>query len=130
MLRCFSQLLKQVPESKVAFVGNSQALMGLRRFDEAMALTDQRLKLLDGDTDALSMKVSIEAQRGNYKAAQSGVQKLIDQGKESAALLNTIAWDALFTDEVTDADVAAAIRPRNWQRTTQTSCTRLPASTQ
>lgn len=110
MLDVSSQLLKQIPESKVAFVGNSQALMGLRRFDEAMALTDQRLKLLDGDTDALSMKVSIEAQRGNYKAAQSGVQKLIDQGKESAALLNTIAWDALFTDKVTDADVAAAIK--------------------
>ncbi|MFZ1937632.1 MAG: DUF3857 domain-containing protein [Terracidiphilus sp.] len=116
MLDVASALLKQEPDSKTAFIDNALALMGLGRFDEAIKLADDRLKLLDNDADALTMKIQIEANRGNYEAARGLAQKLADLGKEDATLLNNVAWDALFTGKVTQDDVARAIRATEMQK--------------
>ena len=105
-----SALLKEEPESKLAFMENVQALLGLGRQDEALALADQRLKLLDGDQDALMMKMETEANRGNFAAARGWAQKMVDQGKENAGILNDIAWYALFTGKVVQADIDTAIK--------------------
>ena len=110
LLDTSSALLKQFPESKQAFIYNMQALMGLGRHDQAIALADERLKLLDNDKDALMMKMETEANRSNFAAARGWAQKLIDQGKENAFLLNNIAWYALFTGKIEDADLATAIK--------------------
>ncbi len=110
LLEVSSALLKQTPESARAFWWNSVALTALGRHDEAIALSDERLKLLDGDPDALRRKMFVEVDRGNYAAARGWAQKLIDQGKEDANLLNASAWFALFTGKVEDADVAMAIK--------------------
>jgi len=110
LLDVSSALLKEEPESKLAFTDNVQALLGLGRYDEAIALCDQRLKLLDGDADALEMKMETEAVRGNFVAARQWAQKLIDQGKENAGMLNNIAWYALFTGKVEESDIATAIK--------------------
>ncbi|MGA2570335.1 MAG: DUF3857 domain-containing protein [Terracidiphilus sp.] len=116
MLGVASELVKQVPESKEAFVDNAYALMGLGRYDEAIALADERLKLLENDTDALSMKVQIEADRGNYPAASEWAKKLADLGNADAMLLNNVAWDALFTGKVSQDDVDKAIRATQMQK--------------
>jgi tetratricopeptide (TPR) repeat protein/transglutaminase-like putative cysteine protease len=105
-----SALLKDEPESKLAFMENVQALLGLGRQDEALALADQRLKLLDGDQDALMMKMEAEANRGNFAAARGWAQKIVDQGKQNAGILNDIAWYALFTGKVVQADIDTAIK--------------------
>lgn len=110
LLEISSALLKQEPESKLAFSDNAMALMGLGRYSEAMALADQRLKLLENDADAYTMKMEIEANRGNYTASRAWAQKLADLGKEDGMLLNNVAWNALFTGNVTQDDVATAIR--------------------
>jgi tetratricopeptide (TPR) repeat protein len=110
LLDTSSALLKQFPESRQAFSYNMQALMGLGRHDQAIALADERLKLLENDQDALMMKMETEANRSNFAAARGWAQKLIDQGKENAGLLNNIAWYALFTGKVEDADIATAIK--------------------
>jgi transglutaminase-like putative cysteine protease/Flp pilus assembly protein TadD len=110
LLEASSALLAQEPESRQAFIYNVQALMGLQRFDEAIALADKRLKLLDADPDALLMKMEIEANRGDFTAARAWAQKLIDLGKEDAGLLNNIAWYALFTGKVDQADIDTAIK--------------------
>jgi tetratricopeptide (TPR) repeat protein len=107
-----SALLKEEPESKLAFMENVQALLGLGRQDEALALADQRLKLLDGDQDALLMKMETEANRGNIAAARGWAQKIVDQGKENAGILNDIAWYALFTGKVEQADIDTAIKSK------------------
>ena len=86
------------------------ALIGLKRYDEALALADARLKLLEGDADALQAKMRIEASRGNYVAARGWIQKLIDQGKADASLLNSMAWFSLYTGKVEDADVTTATK--------------------
>jgi len=116
MLDVSAALLKQEPDSKTAFIDNTLALMGLGRFDDAIALADDRLKLLENDADAFNMKIQIEANRGNYEAARGLAQKLADLGKEDATLLNNVAWDALFTGKVTQNDVQRAIRATEMQK--------------
>jgi tetratricopeptide (TPR) repeat protein len=110
LLEVSSALLKQYPESLQAFWWNSFALTELGRYDEAMALSDERMKMLGTDEGALRRNMFIEDDRGNFVAARGWVQKLIDQGKENASLLNSFAWYALFTGKVEDSDIATAIK--------------------
>jgi tetratricopeptide (TPR) repeat protein len=116
MLEVASALLKDEPESKTAFVDNELALMGLGRHDEALALADARLKLLENDSDAYEMKMEVEANRGNIAAARGWAQKLADLGKEDAMLMNNETWDALFSGKVEQADIAKAIRATEMQK--------------
>ena len=110
LLEVSSALLKQFPESSRVFWWNSWALTCLGRHNEAIALSDERLKLLDGDEDALKRKMYVEADRGDFVAARGWVQKLIDLGKEDASLLNASAWFALFSGKVEQADIDASIK--------------------
>ena len=105
-----SDLLKEVPESRSAFLRDVEALIGLNRYDDAIALATERSKLLEGDADALLAKMRVEASRGNYVAARGWIQKLIDQGKGDASLLNSMAWFALYTGHVEQADLATATK--------------------
>jgi len=109
-------LLKDEPESKQAFEYNLEALMGLSRFDEAMVLADERLKLLDNDSDAYAAKMEIEANRGDFAAAHAWGEKQLALGQENAEMLNGLAWDALFTGKVTDDDVATAVKATQLQK--------------
>jgi transglutaminase-like putative cysteine protease/Flp pilus assembly protein TadD len=105
-----SDLMKEVPESRLAFMMDEQGLIGLRRYDAALTLADARLKLLDNDADALQAKMQVEASRGNYAAARGWIQKLIDQGKADASLLNSMAWFSLYTGKADETDVATAMK--------------------
>ena len=116
LLDVSSALLKQEPESIQAYFYESEALMGLGRYDEAIALADDRLKMLDNDSDALSMKVQIEANRGDFAAAHAWGEKLLAIGKENAETLNSLAWNALFTGRVTDDDIATAVKATQMEK--------------
>jgi len=116
LLAVGSDLVKEVPESRLAFMTNVEGLVGLRRYDEALALADARLKLLDGDADAFQAKVRIESSRGNYVAARGWIQKLIDQGKADASLLNSMAWFGLYTGKVDEADLTTATKASQMDR--------------
>jgi tetratricopeptide (TPR) repeat protein len=116
LLEVASDLVKNVPESRSAFMSNVEALIGLNRYDAALALTDERLKLLDGDADAIQEKMRIEASRGNYVAARRLIQQLIDQGKGDGNLLNSMAWFALYTGKADAADVATATKATQMDR--------------
>ena len=111
-----SELLRQVPESKLAFTESMDALLGLGRYDEAMHLADARLKLLEDDADAYRAKMTIESTRGNYASARAWARKLVDQGNEDADVLNSIAWLALFTGKVEQSDIATAIKATQMSR--------------
>jgi tetratricopeptide (TPR) repeat protein/transglutaminase-like putative cysteine protease len=116
LLSVAQDLLKEEPESKQAFLYNVQALMGLDRFDDASALADARLKLLDNDSDALTMHMEIAANRGDFAAAHTWGEKLLSLGQENAETLNGLAWDALFTGKVSDDDVATAVKATQLQK--------------
>jgi len=104
------ELMKIEPESRLAFMDTAQGLLGMKRYPEAIALAEGRLKLLDGDVDAQMMKMEAEASRGNFTAARAAAQKLVEQGKQNAGLLNNIAWYALFMPKIEASDIAAAIK--------------------
>ena len=110
LLEVSSALLKQSPESRYAFLSNIEALIGLKHYDDAMALADERMKLLENDSDALQSRMRVESSRGNYPAAQHWAQQVAQQGKEDAELLNSTAWFALFTGKVGDSDISNAIK--------------------
>jgi tetratricopeptide (TPR) repeat protein len=116
LLDVSSALLKDEPESRTAYVDNTLALMGLGRYDEALALADERLKLLENDSDAYQMKIQIETNRGDFAAARGWAQKLADLGKEDAMLLNDETWYALFTGKVEQADITKAIHATEMQK--------------
>ena len=116
LLDSAQSLLKDEPESKQAFLYNVEALMGMSRFDDAIALADERLKLLDKDSDAYNAKMEIEANRGDFAAAHMWGEKRLALGQENAELLNGLAWDALFTGRVTEDDVATAVKATQLQK--------------
>jgi len=110
LLAVSSALLAQVPESRFAFLNNIQALTGLQRYDDAMALADARLRQLENDPDAFRAKNTIETARGNYQAARGWLEKLAQSGREDAELLNEEAWLSLYSGQVTDKDIATGIK--------------------
>ena len=110
LLTVSSALLEQVPESRLAFLNNVEALMGLKRYDDAMKLSDDRLKLLDNDADALRSKSEINAAQGDYAAARGWLKKLADTGREDAELLNESAWLGLYTGHIDEKDVETGIK--------------------
>jgi tetratricopeptide (TPR) repeat protein/transglutaminase-like putative cysteine protease len=111
-----SMLLKQVPESKLAFTYTVMSLMALGRYDDASALADDRLKLFENDSDAYRMKLQIEVNRGNFAGSMQWAQKLTDLGKEDAELLNEVAWDSLFSGKIGQDDIAKAVRATQMQK--------------
>jgi transglutaminase-like putative cysteine protease/tetratricopeptide (TPR) repeat protein len=110
LLDVATELLKQEPESKLAFLFKTQALMGLNRYDEANAVAGERLKLLENDSDALNLQMEIEAGRGDYVAGRAVGNKLVAQGKQNAEILNSLAWFALFLPQASADDVATAVK--------------------
>ncbi|KAA6459698.1 DUF3857 domain-containing protein [Acidobacteria bacterium AB60] len=110
LLEVSTALLEQTPESRLAFLDKIQALMGLQRYDDAIAVAEERLKLLENDADAIQARARIETARGNYDVARTSLQKLVDLGRQDAELLNEDAWLALYTGHVNDKDIATGIK--------------------
>jgi tetratricopeptide (TPR) repeat protein len=111
-----SELYKQNPESRRAFLNASYALRNLGRFDDGDALAAERLKRLPDDVDALVAQALLAQARGEYAGARVFEQKIETAGKADASTLNIIAWLALFTGTVSDADIQTAIRATQMSR--------------
>jgi len=111
-----AELSKQNPESRRAFLNLSYALRNLGLFDEGDALAADRLKRLPDDVDAQVAHALLAQARGDYAGARVFEQKIDTAGKADASTLNIIAWLALFTGTVTDADIQSAIRGTQMNR--------------
>lgn len=111
-----SELYRQSPESRRAFLNESYALRNLGRFDEGDALAADRLKRLPDDVDALVTQALLAQARGDYAGARVFEQKIETAGKADASTLNVIAWLALFTGTVSDTDIQTAIRATQMSR--------------
>lgn len=108
--RIANQLTEAEPDSRMAFLYRVEALIGQKRWDDAMKLADARLSQLEDDTDACESKMRVESGRQNYEEARKWIAVMVSKGKENAELLNSSAWFALYSGKVTDADVQMAIR--------------------
>jgi tetratricopeptide (TPR) repeat protein/transglutaminase-like putative cysteine protease len=105
-----ARLAKKEPESKRVFLTQTFALCALGRFDEANQLTQQRLKRLPDDVDALRELVRVAFAREDYRAAYDLSRKLVQLGKADASDLNGLAWLTLFLPETEKPDIESAIQ--------------------
>jgi tetratricopeptide (TPR) repeat protein len=105
-----SELAKQNPESKRLFFDEENALRALHRFAEADALAQEMTKRLRDDTDVRRTFIFTAVAREDYVAAHMLGRKLIDEGKAEGSDMNGVAWAALFTGKVEQADLEAATK--------------------
>ncbi len=105
-----SGLETQYPESRYLFFTHARALRQLEKFSEADALAEARLKILPKDLDALRDEVTTAVAREDYTLAVERSRKIVDLGKAEGSDLNGLAWNALFTKNVTAADAENAAK--------------------
>ncbi len=110
LLEVSSALLKQDPESRLAFIHNVQALMGLGRHDEAIAPGRRAAEAAGGRCRRVAHENDGRSLPRRLCGGTRGARKLVDQGKQNAEIFNEIAWYALFIDKVEQADIATAIK--------------------
>jgi len=103
-----SALETQYPESLHLFLSYGNALRDSRKFSEADALAEARLKILPKDIDALRAEVTTAVAMEDYPLAIERSRKIADLGKAEASDLNTLAWYGLFTGKVESSDVETA----------------------
>ena len=103
-------LLRQFPESKVAFYSEEQALRNLGRFQDADALARERLTKIPDDIDAQRALVNSAVSRGDYALAHDLGLKILNSPDANPADMNGVAWNSLFTGKVDEEDVELAIQ--------------------
>jgi predicted Zn-dependent protease len=103
-------LAKQYPESESLFRSQEFDLRALRRFDEADALAEDRLKRIPGDLDALRGLARSAVARGDYRKAQTFWQKIIDSGQADPQDMNSSSWNSLYTGNTRPADLENALK--------------------
>jgi transglutaminase-like putative cysteine protease len=110
LLRLATELRVEYPDSKRLLGEQETALNGLRRFAEADALAEEQLKRVPDDIDAMRALVRSATAREDYALAHARGKKIVETGKAEAQDLNLIAWTALFTGKVEQADLDTAIK--------------------
>jgi Domain of Unknown Function with PDB structure (DUF3857)/Transglutaminase-like superfamily len=104
-----SGLTKEYPESRRAFLMQSSALTGLRRYREADQLAQDRLKQLPDDLDAMRALVRSAVAREDYSLAYERTRQVVKLEKSEPSDKNELAWYALFTGKVSGEDVNTAL---------------------
>ena len=110
VLAISTDLAKQYPESLSLFWDRVFALHGLRKFQDLDALAADRLKRLPDDIEARRTLINSATAREEFALAHDLGVKMVQSGKAEAADLNNVAWYALFTGNVSQDDVADAIK--------------------
>jgi tetratricopeptide (TPR) repeat protein len=107
----YSRLLSQHSStSRRAFLIQSWSLRGLKRYDEAMALAQQRLQENSSDIDAQRMIAETLSSSGRYQDAYHQIQKVIENSNAGAGDFNNLSWTTLFFDNSEALDVSGATR--------------------
>ncbi len=105
-----TRLAQHFPESGYAFVQESSALRRLRRYSEAQALAEERLKRIPGDTDALNAFSRDAALQEDYRAAYDWMHKIVEEGKADSPILNDLAWLTLLFERPGGPDIESALK--------------------
>ena len=102
-------LADEYPESEEAFQIEANELLQLKKFAEAEKASEERLKRIPDDLQAMRIHVEAAMGREDYAAAHDWSMKLISNEKATSTDLNTAAWDALFTGKVSQTDIDYAL---------------------
>jgi len=109
LLPVSTELRKQHPESRRAFLMQSAALRGLGRYQEADQLAQDRMKSLPDDLDAMRALVRSAVGREDYGLAYKRAKQVLKVENSDASDKNQVAWYALFTGKVSGEDVEIAL---------------------
>jgi tetratricopeptide (TPR) repeat protein len=110
LLTVSSELAKQYPESKRAFLSECTALRALGRSLDADKLAQERLDRIPDDLDAMRALVFNAVAREDYRAAYERDKRVVDSGKAEPGDWNQMAWLTLFFQRAEGPDIDAAIR--------------------
>jgi tetratricopeptide (TPR) repeat protein len=103
-------LAKRSPLSLRAFVAQARHLRALRRFEEADSLSEERLKQLPDDIDALRAMATNSFASRDYATAYARGLKILADPRSTSGDMNEIAWSSLFFDREGGPDVENAQR--------------------
>jgi tetratricopeptide (TPR) repeat protein len=92
------------PESATAFNLLTAALINLDRHDEVIKLSNERLKLMPKDDDAIRALAGAAMNRGDYLECEKVYRQVLAELRPNAGDYNNIAWNALLKG--TDLDRA------------------------
>jgi len=105
-----SEIAKQYPESLREFWDQGFALRGLKKFREADALAEARLKLLPDDIEAQRALIDSASSAGDFARAHELAVKVAQNGRAEGSDLNRLAWYGLFTGKMEPDDLGYAIK--------------------
>lgn len=108
VLRIADSLAADHPDSERLLEYRLAALRRLRRWDQAYALADRRLKKQPDDTDALRLMASCLEHRGDFDRAEKIYRRLVEEGSRRAIDYNNLAWLGLFRTPVPQESVSLA----------------------
>jgi tetratricopeptide (TPR) repeat protein len=101
-------ILKKYPESYVAIGFAGRADEYQKKWDDWKQILDAQLAQHPSDETLIRMKVGYLEAHGEWAAARSTLQTLIDKGKATAADYDRYGWSTLFDNTVNDDAVKAA----------------------
>ena len=105
-----SEMGKQHPESLRNFQDEEYALRGLRRFQDADVLAQDRLKRLPDDLEAQRALIFSAVGREDFELAHELSLRLANSGKAEAGDYGRVAWLSLFTGKTQQVDVENATK--------------------
>jgi hypothetical protein len=112
-LLAVAQRLKQThPNSKTALYHETRALLELKRYSELEQILQARLtQARDDEKPALYQVLSdTRALAGKLKEAMEASKAILDLGRADAGTYNNLAWCAVFAGQLTDENLAHALR--------------------
>jgi tetratricopeptide (TPR) repeat protein len=101
-------ILKKYPDSYTAIGFAARADEYLKKWDDWKQILDAQLARHPSDETLVRMKVSYLEAHGEWAAARSTLQTLMDKGKATAGDYDRYGWSALFDNSVNDDAIKAA----------------------
>jgi tetratricopeptide (TPR) repeat protein len=103
-----TEILKKYPDSYTAigFAGRADELQ--KDWDNWKQMLDAQLSRHPSDETLIRMKVGYLESHGEWPAARSALQTLIDKGKATAGDYERYGWSSLFDNSVNDDAIKAA----------------------
>jgi tetratricopeptide (TPR) repeat protein/transglutaminase-like putative cysteine protease len=103
-----TEILKKYPDSYTALGFAGRADESQKNWDDWKQLLDAQLSRHPSDETLIRMKAGYLEAHGEWAAARSTMQTLIDKGKATAEDYERYGWSALFDNSVNDDAVKAA----------------------
>jgi transglutaminase-like putative cysteine protease/Flp pilus assembly protein TadD len=109
LLAVSSELAKQYPDSRSAFLKQSFALRAIGRFEQLDQRAQERLQRIPEDPDALRALVQSAIARSDFALAYQRAQAVVKASRSGSSDKNQLAWLALYKGSAATEDIETAL---------------------